>query len=54
MTDLHRNLRNILQRSPLMDMEGYMREVEELYRSMWIKAWIARGRIFEERDEHGK
>lgn len=53
-TDLHRNLRNILQRSPLMDMEGYMREVEELYRSMWIKAWIARGRIFEERDEHGK
>lgn len=33
--DLHLQLRNIMEASPLMDKEGYMRDLENNYRKIW-------------------
>lgn len=33
--ELHRQLRNIMDRSPLMDREGYMKDLENNYRMIW-------------------
>lgn len=33
--DLHLQLRNIMEASPLMDKEGYMRDLENNYRRIW-------------------
>ena len=33
--DLHIQLRNIMEASPLMDKEGYMRDLENNYRKIW-------------------
>ena len=33
--DLHLQLRNIMEVSPLMDKEGYMRDLENNYRKIW-------------------
>lgn len=35
---LHRNLRDMMQQSRLMDAKGYVGEVEELYQRLWQKA----------------
>lgn len=35
--DLHLQLRNIMEASPLMDKEGYMRDLENNYRKIWQK-----------------
>ena len=35
--ELHRQLRNIMDNSPLMDREGYMRDLENNYRMIWQK-----------------
>ena len=35
--ELHRQLRNIMDSSPLMDREGYMRDLENNYRMIWQK-----------------
>ena len=40
LTALHRNLRSMMQRSPVMDGRGYVREVEATYEKIW-KEWIA-------------
>lgn len=40
LTALHRNLRSMMQRSPVMDGRGYVREVEAMYEKIW-KEWIA-------------
>lgn len=35
--ELHRQLRNIMDNSPLMDKQGYMRDLENNYRMIWQK-----------------
>ena len=35
---LHKNLRTMFQNSPLMDFKNYVKEVEEVYRQIWIDA----------------
>lgn len=39
LTALHRNLRPMMQRSPVMDGRGYVREVEAMYEKIW-KEWL--------------
>ena len=38
---LHRELRPRMKASPVMDQEGYIREMEGCYRAIWA-AWEAR------------
>ena len=40
---LHRNLRGMMQQSPLMDAEGYVKDAEALYQKLWVRAWISKG-----------
>ena len=40
---LHRDLRGRMQQSALMDADAYIKDVEELYQRLWIKAYAARG-----------
>ena len=40
---LHRNLRRMMEKSPVMDAEGYMREIEVLYREIWER-WLKSGK----------
>ena len=39
LTALHRNLRPMMQQSPVMDGRGYVREVEAMYEKIW-KEWL--------------
>ena len=32
---LHQSLRRMMEKSPVMDMKGYMKEIEERYREIW-------------------
>ena len=36
---LHRNLRSMMEKSPVMDAKGYMREIEARYREIWER-WL--------------
>ena len=40
---LHRNLRSMMEKSPVMDAKGYMREIEARYREIWER-WLKSGR----------
>lgn len=37
LNELHVNLRNIIQRSPLCDASSFTKEVESAYRTVWEK-----------------
>ena len=39
LTALHKNLRPMMQRSPLMDGKSYVREIEAMYEDVW-QAWL--------------
>lgn len=40
LTALHKNLRRMIQRSPVMDGRSYVREVEAMYEGLW-QEWLA-------------
>ena len=40
LTALHRNLRPMMQRSPVMDGRGYVREVEAMYEKIWSYSYF--------------
>lgn len=42
LTALHKNLRPMMQKSPVMDGRSYVREIEAMYEEVW-RDWLAQG-----------